>query len=261
METSVGTTVVRRERHGPVTLIVLDDPGRMNALSLDLLAQLDHALAVVAADDGVHVVVITGAGGKAFSAGADLESLIPHVSEHGLAALFPDLEQRFFSRVDKPIIAAVEGFCLAGGFEMMLGTDIRVAGESATFGLPEVRWGLVPVGGAHVRLPRQVPWAVAMQLLLTGRPISAARAYEVGLVNEVVPDGSALKRAMELADEIAANGPLALRAAKQIAVEAMQLALPFRIEAALGDPVFKSDDAREGPRAFVERRRPNFTGT
>lgn len=260
MDTTVRPTVVRRECHGHVELVVLDDPQRMNAISLDLLAQLDDALAAIAADDAVHVVVVTGAGGKAFSAGANLESLIPHVSEHGLAALFPDPEQRFFSRVDKPVIAAVEGFCLAGGFEMMLGTDIRVAGESATFGLPEVRWGLVPVGGAHVRLPRQVPWAVAMQLLLTGKPVSAARAYEVGLVNEVVPDGTALERAMELAGEIAANGPLAIRAAKQIARDAMQLASAFRIEAALGDPVFKSDDAREGPRAFVERRKPKFTG-
>ncbi|HVF73891.1 MAG TPA: enoyl-CoA hydratase-related protein [Acidimicrobiales bacterium] len=252
--------LVQRERRGPVEVVALNDPDRMNALSLDLLHQLDAAMVDIAGDDRIGAVVVTGAGGKAFSAGADLASLIPVVTEQGLAALFPDPSERFFSRVEKPIVAAVEGFCLAGGFEVMLGTDLRVAGESATFGLPEVRWGLVPVGGSHVRVPLQVPWAVAMQLLLTGRPIPAQRAYEVGLVNEVVPDGTALERAVELAEQITANGPLAVRMAKRIAVETLGLDAAFRTEAAMGDPVFKSADAQEGPRAFVERRRPQFTG-
>lgn len=251
---------MERERRGRVEVVVLNDPDRMNALSLDLLQQLDAAMADITGDDDVLVVVVTGAGGKAFSAGADLASLIPVVTERGLGALFPDSEVRFFSRVDKPIVAAVEGFCLAGGFEVMLGTDLRIAAEGATFGLPEVRWGLVPVGGSHVRVPRQVPWAIAMQLLLTGRSVDARRAYEVGLVNEVVPDGTALERAVEVAEQIAANGPLAVRMAKRIAVETLELEAAFRTEAAMGEPVFKSADAQEGPRAFVERRRPQFTG-
>lgn len=254
------TTLVQVERRGRVLLVTLDDPERMNALSLPLLAQLDAAMAEAVADPGIGVVVLTGAGGMAFSAGADLESLIPLVAEHGVEAVVPDPEQRFFGAVDKPVVAAVEGFCLAGGLEVLLGTDIRIAGESATFGLPEVRWGLIAAGGAHVRLPRQVPWAVAMQLLLTGRPIPAARAYEVGLVNEVVPDGTALERALALAEQIAANGPLAVRASKRIAVAALDLGRAFRTEAALADAVFRSDDAREGPQAFLERRAPTFTG-
>lgn len=115
-------------------------------------------------------------------------------------------------------------------------------------------------GGSHVRLPRQVPWAIAMQLLLTGRPIGAQRAYEVGLVNEVVPDGTAVERALALAQQISANGPLAVRTAKRIAVAALDLASAFHTEAALADRVFRSDDAREGPAAFTERRKPTFTG-
>lgn len=253
-------TLVERERRGRIEVVVLNDPERMNALSLDLLQQLDAAMVDITGDEEILAVVVTGAGDKAFSAGADLASLIPLVTERGLGALFPDPGERFFSRVDKPVVAAVEGFCLAGGFEVMLGTDLRVAGESASFGLPEVRWGLVPVGGSHVRVPRQVPWAVAMQLLLTGRPIAARRAYEVGLVNEVVPDGTALDRAIEVAEQIAANGPLAVRMAKRIAVETLEMEAAFRTEAAMGEPVFKSADAQEGPRAFVERRRPRFTG-
>lgn len=251
---------VSTERMGRVQLVTLDDPERMNALGFDLLEALDTAMVAATADDDVDVIVLTGAGGKAFSAGADLESLIPEVAKKGVDAVITDPEARFFSKVDKPIVAAVEGFCLAGGFEVLLGTDIRIAGESATFGLPEVRWGLVAVGGSHVRLPRQVPWAIAMQLLLTGRPIGAQRAYEVGLVNEVVPDGTAVERALALAQQISANGPLAVRTAKRIAVAALDLASAFHTEAALADRVFRSDDAREGPAAFTERRKPTFTG-
>lgn len=251
---------VSTERMGRVQLVTLDDPERMNALGFDLLEALDAAMVAATADDDVDVIVLTGAGGKAFSAGADLESLIPEVAKRGVEAVIPDPEARFFSKVDKPIVAAVEGFCLAGGLEVLMGTDIRIAGESATFGLPEVRWGLVAAGGSHVRLPRQVPWAIAMQLLLTGRPIGAQRAYEVGLVNEVVPDGTAVERALALAQQISANGPLAVRTAKRIAVAALDLASAFHTEAALADRVFRSDDAREGPAAFTERRKPTFTG-
>lgn len=251
---------VERQRRGSVEVVTLNDPERMNALSLPLLEELNAAMLDVLEDDAITAVVVTGAGGKAFSAGADLGTLIPLITEHGLGAVFRDADERFFSRIDKPIVGAVEGACLAGGLEVLLGTDLRVAGESATFGLPEVRWGLVPVGGSHVRVPRQLPWAIAMQLLLTGRPIGAQRAYEVGLVNEVVPDGTALDRAVDLAQQIAANGPLAVRMAKRIVVEAMALEPAFRLEAELAAPVFKSEDAQEGPRAFMERRRPRFTG-
>lgn len=248
------------ESHGPVSVITLNDPDRMNALTLELLAELDDAMGRFVDDADSLVAVVTGAGGTAFSAGADLESLIPELAVRGLDVLITDPRERFFSKVEKPIIAAVEGFCLAGGLEVMLGTDIRVAAESATFGLPEVRWGLVPAAGSHVRLPRQIPYAVAMQMLLTGKSLPARRAYELGLVNEVVADGDSLDRALELATTISHNGPLAVRTAKRIAVEALGLESAFEMEARHADGVFRSDDAREGPTAFVERRRPEFTG-
>lgn len=251
---------ITTERVGRVQLVTLDDPDRMNALGAEMLEGLDAAMAAAGADGDIDAIVLTGAGGKAFSAGADLESLIPELAEKGIEVAITDPEARFLGKVDKPIVAAVEGFCLAGGLEVLMGTDIRIAGESATFGLPEVRWGLVAAGGSHVRLPRQVPWAIAMQLLLTGRPIDARRAYEVGLVNEVVPDGAAVERALAIAQQLCANGPLAVRTAKRIAVAALDLAGPFHMEAALADRVFRSDDAREGPAAFLERRKPTFTG-
>lgn len=232
----------------------------MNALTVPMMRALDEAMLRFDADRAAHVAVVTGAGTNAFSTGADLEALLPELHARGLAAVLEDPAERFFSQVTKPIVAAVEGFCLAGGLEVLLGTDLRIAGESASFGLAEVRWGLVPAGGSHIRLPRQIPWAIAMQLLLTGEPISAQRAYEVGLLNEVVDDGTARGRAMEVATRISRNGPLAVTTAKQIAVAALALEDGFRSEAAFAERVFRSDDAREGPQAFLERRRPQFTG-
>jgi enoyl-CoA hydratase len=248
-------------RHdGAVIVVTIDNAEKRNALTASIMRELDGAMAAFEADASAHVAVVTGAGTDAFSAGADLASLLPELHAQGLSAVVPDAEARFFSRVTKPIVAAVEGFCLAGGLEVFLGTDLRIAAESASFGLAEVRWGLVPAGGGVVRLSRQIPWAIAMQLLLTGDVIPATRAYEVGLVNEVVPDGTALTRALELAHRISRNGPFALMTAKRIAQDVQQLETAFRHEFQLAAPVFQSDDAREGPLAFVERRAPQFTG-
>jgi enoyl-CoA hydratase len=144
--------------------------------------------------------------------------------------------------------------------EMLQGTDLRIAAEHATFGLGEVRWGIIPTGGTHIRLPRQIPWAVAMELLLTGQPIDARRAYEVGLVNRVVPGGELMDAALDLAERICKNGPLAVRTAKEIAVRALGLEPGFVLEKSLGARVLASEDAKEGPRAFVEKRPPRFTG-
>jgi enoyl-CoA hydratase len=143
---------------------------------------------------------------------------------------------------------------------MLLGTDLRIAAEHASFGLGEVRWGIIPAGGSHVRLPQQIPWAVAMELLLTGEPIDARRACEVGLVNRVVPADQVLPSALELAEKICKNGPLAVRTAKEISVRALALEPGFVLEKALGARVFSSEDAKEGPRAFMEKRKPEFTG-
>jgi enoyl-CoA hydratase len=165
-------------------------------------------------------------------------------------------------RLTKPLIAAVEGPAIAGGTEILQATDIRVAGESARFGVSEPRWGLYPLGGSAVRLVRQIPYTVAADLLLTGRHIKAAEALSLGLIGHVVPDGQALTKALELADMIAANGPLAvqaiLRAIRE--TEAVPENEAFRLDAKLGMAVFRSEDAREGPRAFAEKRTPVFRG-
>ena len=149
---------------------------------------------------------------------------------------------------------------IAGGTEILQATDIRVAGESARFGISEARWGLFPLGGSAVRLPRQVPYTVAADLLLTGRHIGAAQAREIGLIGHVVPDGQALAKALEIADMIAANGPVAVRAILRTMRETEGMAEndAFKIEAKIGASVFRSEDAKEGPRAFTEKRRPDF---
>jgi enoyl-CoA hydratase len=154
----------------------------------------------------------------------------------------------------------VEGPAIAGGTEILQATDIRVAGQSARFGISEARWGLFPLGGSAVRLPRQIPYTVAADLLLTGRHISAAEAREIGLIGHVVPDGQALATALEIADTIAANGPVAVRAILRTIRETEGMAEDeaFAVETQIGMAVFRSEDAREGPRAFAEKRRPQF---
>jgi enoyl-CoA hydratase len=190
----------------------------------------------------------------------DLKEAIPLMTGEGSQLGYDDPTKRPFSDICKPIIAAVNGFCIAGGMEFLQGTDLRVAAENATFGLGEVRWGIIPTGGSHIRLPRQIPWAVAMELLLTGQTIDARRAYEIGLVNQVVPFDQLLPASLQLAEKICKNGPLAVRTAKEIAVRALALEPGFVLEKALGARVFASEDAKEGPRAFTEKRKPRFTG-
>jgi enoyl-CoA hydratase len=165
-------------------------------------------------------------------------------------------------RLTKPLIAAVEGPAIAGGTEILQATDIRVAGESAKFGVSEPKWGLYPLGGSAVRLPRQLPYTVAADLLLTGRHITAREALECGLVGHVVPDGTALDKARELADTICANGPLAVQAILRTIrdTEGMHENEAFKLDAEVGMPVFLSEDAKEGPRAFAEKRKPDFKG-
>jgi enoyl-CoA hydratase len=166
-------------------------------------------------------------------------------------------------RLTKPLIAAVEGPAIAGGTEILQGTDIRVAGESAKFGVSEARWGLFPLGGSAVRLVRQIPYTVAADILLTGRHVTATEAKEIGLIGHVVPDGTALDKALELAAQIAANGPLAVQAILRTIrdTEGMHEEAAFKIDAELGTAVFKSADAKEGPKAFAEKRKPTFSGS
>jgi enoyl-CoA hydratase/carnithine racemase len=243
-----------------VALITFNRPRAHNALSIEAVTLLAEASQSVQEDDQVLAAVITGAGTEAFCAGGDLGELLPELTDGHLDILVPEPRERFFSNVYKPVIAAVNGLCIAGGFEILLGTDLRVASETAKFGVAEVRWGLVPGAGAHVRLPAQVPWAIAMQLLLTGEPIDAQRAYDVGLVNEVCPPAAVLPRALELAERIARNAPLAVQTAKEIVHRSLGHERGFALEWALQQRVLSSQDAREGPRAFVAGRRPRFEG-
>lgn len=251
---------VTYEVDGHVAVVTLDRPARHNSMTLAMTRELADATAEARRDEVVRAVVLTGAGEKAFSAGGDLAELIPRLSAGHLDVLFPDPTRRFFSDLYKPVVAAVSGICIAGGLEILLGTDIRIAAEHAVFGLAETRWGIVPGGGSHVRLPQQVPWAIAMQILLTAEPVDARRAYEAGLVNEVLPGAQVLARAMEVARGIARNGPLAVQGAKEIAVRALGNEPWFALEQDITRRVLTSADAKEGPRAFTERRAPVYEG-
>jgi enoyl-CoA hydratase len=249
------------ERRGPVLIVTMNRPEARNALSGPMMAIMRDAWNQVDSDDDIRACVLTGAGG-AFCAGADLKAMTrshPGDNANGfdLSTIEPLLKGR---RLTKPLIAAVEGPAIAGGTEILQATDIRVAGESARFGVSEARWGLFPLGGSAVRLPRQIPYTIAADILLTGRHLSAAEAKEIGLIGHVVPDGRALEKALELAGMIAANGPVAVRAILRTIreTEGMHENDAFKLEALIGMDVFRSDDAKEGPRAFLEKRTPDF---
>ena len=244
---------------GSTAVVTLNRPAAHNSLTVRMVHELAAVFDAAKTDATVRAIVLTGAGDRAFSAGGDLGELIPRLTAGELGILAPDPSKRFFSDVFTPIIAAVNGICLAGGLEMLLGTDIRVASDRSIFGLPEVKWGLVPGGGTHVRLPQQVPWAAAMHLLLTGDHIGAHEAQRIGLINEVVPSDQVHTRAMELAEIIGRNGPVAVRTAKEIAVRALGNEPKFALELALNERVLRSEDATEGPRAFVEKRTPRYS--
>ncbi len=252
------------ERVGHTAVVTMDRPEAKNALSGPMLVGMADAWAEVNENDDIRCAVLTGAGGT-FCAGMDLKSMSGPTDEEVARRMQedPDLHWKALLRhvfVRKPLIAAVEGFAVAGGTEILQATDIRIAGEGATFGIFEAKRGLFPLGGSTVRLRRQIPFTVAMDLLLTARPVSAAEAKEIGLIGRVVPDGTALEHALAVADLIAANGPLAVEAIKRSvrATEGIPEEEALRIELEIGWPIFSTEDAQEGPRAFAEKRTPNF---
>jgi enoyl-CoA hydratase len=261
------------ERDGAVFTITLNRPAKMNTFTPEMYVRLAEAWREFAGDDELRVAIFTGAGERAFTAGADLGSTIPLLN--GTSKPANDYDKRLLDDrsimddsllrdyvLNKPVIAAINGVSVGAGMEMLQATDIRLAVPTARFGLPEVRQGLIPGGGSITRLVRQIPWAIAAEILLTGEPISAEKALAIGLINEIVEPDQLLVRARQIADRIASNGPLAVCSIK----EGMQsgsgrpMQDSLDIERRLLVRVLASEDSREGPRAFMEKRTPNFTG-
>jgi enoyl-CoA hydratase len=257
--------LVEREDH--VLIVTMNRPEARNALSAEMLVRMGDAWQLLDLNPELRVGILTGAGGT-FCAGADLKAMSGGYGEDEWTARFQqdaDLQWKALlrhARPRKPLIAAVEGFAIAGGTEILQGTDVRVAGAGATFGVAEVRRGLFPLGGSTVRLRRQIPYTLAAEILLTGRNVSAQEAKEIGLVGRVVPDGQALAEARKIAGEIAANGPLAVQAVLRSLreTEGMPEVEALQRELQIGLPIFATEDAREGPRAFKEKRPAVFKG-
>jgi enoyl-CoA hydratase len=256
-------SVLERDRQGAVEVLTLNRPERRNALSGDLLAALNEAFAELETDDAVRAIVLTGAGDRAFCSGMDLKDF----SQGPGGDPFADADDREPMKhgiipwdYPKPLVAAVNGAAVAGGFELMMACDLVVAAEQAVFGVAEVKRGLLPGGGGTL-LATRIPLALALEITLTGDHIDAARAFDIGLVNRVVPADRVLDEALALANRIAENGPLAVRVVKQLvrrgAMEQESAAWPSRDDIGL---IFGSEDAREGALAFVEKRTPHWVG-
>jgi len=257
------------EREGPVVTLTMNRPERRNAMTLAMFARLADAWDEIDADPDVRVCILTGAGDH-FSAGMDLRAMAGDAGDSddydvkgrmerdGSDWIYDGLLKTRHPRV--PVIAAVEGNAIAGGTEILQGTEIRVAGESATFGVSEVRWSLYPGGGSAVRLARQIPFTEAADILLTGKHVTATEARALGLIGHVVPDGTALERAREIAATVAANGPLAVEAVLRTLRETsgMTEEEAFAFELPLIRSVFSSEDAGEGPLAFTQKRAPDY---
>ncbi len=256
------------ERTDHIVTLTFNRPESKNAFDLEVLVRLWDAWKMIDEDPEIRCAILTGAGGD-FCAGSDLKQMHGNNEGNPWFERFkedPDLHWKAMLRhysLKKPLISAVEGTALAGGTEFLLATDIRVASETAVFGLTEPRLGLFPLGGSTVRLPRQIPHTIAMEMLLTGRVVKAREAKEIGLVGHVVPAGEALAKAQEIASKIVANGPLAVQAIKQSAKEGLLVSEEDGLanELKLGSRiVFETEDAKEGPRAFSEKRKPVFKG-
>ncbi len=249
--------VLTEQRDG-VLLVTLNRPEQRNAVNPAVAQGIAAALDQLDATPELRVGVLTGAG-KGFCAGMDLKAFVrgerPYVDGRGFAGIVE-------RPPDKPLIAAIEGFAVAGGFEIALACDLIVAARGAKLGIPEVKRGLVAAGGALLRMPRRIPYHLAMELALTGDPIGSERAAEVGLVNRLTEPGGAVEGALALAREVAANGPLALAATKRIVVEALGWAPheQWARQAEITLPVMTSEDAREGSVAFAEKRQPVWRG-
>ena len=257
------------EKDGSILVLTMNRPNRQNAMTLPMFARLADAWEMIDEDLDIRVCILTGAAGN-FSSGMDLRSLSgdsentddydvnKRMAEEGSDFIYKGLLKTKHPRV--PLIAAVEGNAIAGGTEILQGTDIRVAGESAVFGVSEVKWSLYPMGGSAVRLARQIPFTEAADILLTGKHITAEEAKNLGLIGHVVDDGKAMDKSIEIAETICQNGPLAVEGVLRTLRETtgMTEEEAFEFEDPIGKEVFASQDAKEGPKAFTQKRPPEF---
>jgi E-phenylitaconyl-CoA hydratase len=246
-----------------IATITLNRPERLNAMDAEHYQALSEAWITVRDDPQIRVAIITGAGERSFTTGADLKSFIPSLP--GMAELMLTQAGQLLNRgleVWKPVIAAINGYCVGGGMTLMLAADIRVAVEHAMFGVAEVKRGVFPANGGTQRIARQLPYAIAMELLLTGDNIDAATAERWGLVNKVVPTPDLMPTALAYARRIAANAPLAVQAAKELAIRSLDVDLPtgLRLEQLMLRHLQGTDDVREGTAAFAQKRPAQFTG-
>lgn len=255
--------MIREEtREGSILWITLDEPSAMNAFDPESMAALGRAWIRFRDDDALKVAVVTGAGERAFSVGSNLKTFIPRLQS---GELDPRANQEAYMKgavgpVFKPVIAAVNGDCLGGGMELLTCTDLRLAVPEARFGQPECRWGVYPGGGGTTRLPRQIAYVHAMDVLLTGRLLDAREAVAIGLVNRIVERELLEREVMELARTVAGNGTLAVQRIKEAVWRQADLPLAeaYELESELGEDVFRSTEASEGLAAFAEKREPAF---
>ena len=246
-----------------VALITINRPERLNAMDAEHYKLLSEAWCAVRDDAAIRVAIITGAGERSFTTGADIKSFL--TAPPGFSQMWLTQRDQLLNRgleVWKPIVAAINGYCLGGGMTLMLATDIRIAAPHATFGLSEVKRGLVPGNGGTQRVLDQLPYAIGMEMLLTGDPVDAGVAERWGLINKVVPAADLLETAYGYARRIAANAPLAVQAAKELSIRSrdMDLTTGLRMEAVQNRMLMATEDAREGPAAFSAKRKPDFKG-
>ena len=246
-----------------VAYLTFNRPEAMNAMDPETYQQLSDAWIEVRDNPDIWCAVITGAGDRAFTAGADLKKTIPRQPE--MWEFWQTQSEQILNRgleVWKPVVAAVNGYCLAGGMTLLFATDIRVAAEHAVFGISEVKRGILPGNGGTQRAIRQLPYPIAMELLLIGDTLTAQQALQYGLINKVVPKERLMDTAEEYARKLVANAPLAVRAIKELAVRSQYLHLSdgLRLESSIQQVLRQSEDAKEGPRAFAEKRKANWTG-
>jgi enoyl-CoA hydratase/carnithine racemase len=262
VEAEIAVSTILYDIKGSIARLTINRPEAMNAFDLETARLMAERLEEFDRDPELRVAIITGAGDKSFCAGADLKKM--HGGSHagGIGELWDaERQKRLGQRLQpvKPVIAAINGYCLAGGLELALGCDIRICSTTAAFGAPEARWGILHGFGA-MRLPRTVPMSVAMEMLLTGERITAPRAYEIGLVSRVVAPAALLATAEQIAEKIAHNGPLAIRVIKDLAWRGLHTHPDdmLRYYAAVTALIHATEDAKEGPRAFSEKRTPEF---